>query len=114
MLESHKNRFVGLLDSIVSISPMSASIAPAENDDDCECLKGIASIVDSNESPESISIERPEYNDRLPETIDCLPEKNEESEQVETEIPTDNIQKYLPLIRAITGRQLGHSSCILC
>ena len=70
---------------------MSAPIVPAENDDDFDvptftseketALKGIASIVDSIE----------------------LPEKNEESEQVETEIPTDNIQKYLPLIRAITG-----------
>lgn len=79
---------------------MSAPIVPAENDDDCDAptftseketaLKGIASIVDSIE----------------------LPEKNEESEQVETEIPTDNIQKYLPLIRAITGRQLGHSSFV--
>ena len=57
---------------------MSASIAPAENDDDCECLKGFASIVNSNESPEFISIERPEC-------IDRLPERNDEPEEIETE-----------------------------
>ena len=75
---------------------MSAQIVPDANDSISEeyseepVVKGKASFVDS-------SIE--------------LPEKNEEPEEVETEKPTDPVQKYLPLIRAITRQ--GHSDIVI-
>ena len=65
---------------------MSAQIVPDANDSISEeyseepVVKGKTSFVDS--------------------TIE-LPEKNEEPEEVETEKPTDPVQKYLPLIRVI-------------
>ena len=67
---------------------MSAQIVPDANESISEeyseqpVVKGKASFVDS-------SIESPE--------------KNEEPEEVETEKPTDPVQKHLPLIREITG-----------
>ena len=73
---------------------MSAQIVPDANDSISEeyseepVVKGKASFVDS-------SIE--------------LPEKNEVPEEIETEKPTDPVQKYLPLIR-----RLGHSGDVAC
>ena len=67
---------------------MSAQIVPDVSDSVSEeyseepVVKGKASFVDS--------------------TIE-LPEKSEAPEEVETEKPTDPVQKYLPLIREITG-----------
>ena len=77
-----------LVHNSVVVFVMSAQIVPDANDSISEeyseepVVMGKASFVDS--------------------TIE-LPEKNEEPEEVETEKPTDPVQKYLPLIREITG-----------
>ena len=61
--------------------------------------------IDANESISEEYSEQPVVKGKaffVDSSIE-LPEKNEEPEEVETEKPTDPVQKYLLLIREITG-----------